>query len=197
MQGSSGSVIPEFKVQIASGGPVTVTHPDITRYFMRIPEAARLVVQAGAIGETGQVLVLDMGEPVRIVDLARDMIRLSGKDLTDIRIEFSGLRLGEKLYEELLTDNDTTLPTKILALRIARLAEQSPLIVDFLLLFEQVVANRPPKDDESIRAMLQHLPLGYVTWLLTESTVSSMNAQFVGPPPPVKTVLLKAPCSAQ
>jgi FlaA1/EpsC-like NDP-sugar epimerase len=119
--GSSGSVIPKFKEQIAKGGPVTVTHPDIIRYFMTIPEAARLVLQAAAIGESGQVLVLDMGEPVRIVDLARHLIRLSGHAEHEIAIEFSGLRAGEKLYEELLADADTTLPTRIERLRIARL----------------------------------------------------------------------------
>ncbi|AKJ31176.1 polysaccharide biosynthesis protein [Caldimonas brevitalea] len=119
--GSSGSVIPKFKEQIARGGPVTVTHPDITRYFMTIPEAARLVIQAGAMGETGQVFVLDMGEPVRIAELARDMIRLSGHSLADISIVFTGLRPGEKLYEELLADSDTTLPTPIARLRVARL----------------------------------------------------------------------------
>ncbi|WP_431048574.1 polysaccharide biosynthesis protein [Roseateles sp. L2-2] len=119
--GSSGSVIPKFKEQIAKGGPVTVTHPEITRYFMTIPEAARLVVQAGAIGETGQVFVLDMGDPVKIVDLARTMIRMSGKDLREIRIEFSGLRPGEKLYEELLAQDDRVIPTRIVRLMIARL----------------------------------------------------------------------------
>jgi FlaA1/EpsC-like NDP-sugar epimerase len=119
--GSSGSVIPKFKEQIERGGPITVTHPDIIRYFMTIPEAARLVLQAAAIGESGQVLVLDMGEPVRIVDLARDMIRLSGRSVDDIAITFSGLRPGEKLYEELLSDRDTTLPTPVSRLRIAKL----------------------------------------------------------------------------
>ena len=122
--GSSGSVIPKFKEQIAKGGPVTVTHPDIIRYFMTIPEAARLVLQAAAIGESGQVLVLDMGEPVKIVDLARDLIRLAGHTVDEIAIEFTGLRPGEKLYEELLADADDTLPTAVAQLRVARLGEQ-------------------------------------------------------------------------
>ncbi|HXD07060.1 MAG TPA: nucleoside-diphosphate sugar epimerase/dehydratase [Burkholderiaceae bacterium] len=125
--GSSGSVIPKFKEQIARGGPVTVTHPEITRYFMTIPEAARLVVQAAAIGETGQVYVLDMGEPVKIVELAKALIRLSGHGLDEIAIAFTGLRPGEKLYEELLADADTTLPTPIARLRIARLDRQHSL----------------------------------------------------------------------
>jgi FlaA1/EpsC-like NDP-sugar epimerase len=128
--GSSGSVIPRFKEQISRGGPVTVTHPEIIRYFMTIPEAARLVLQAAAIGQSGQVLVLDMGEPVKIVDLARDLIRLSGHSLQEIPIVFSGLRPGEKLYEELLAASDATVPTPIERLRVAQLAArdvQAPL----------------------------------------------------------------------
>ncbi len=130
--GSSGSVIPKFKEQIARGGPITVTHPDIIRYFMTIPEAARLVIQAAAIGESGQVLVLDMGEPVKIVDLARDMIRLSGRGVDDIRIVFTGLRPGEKLFEELLADADATIPTVIAQLRIAKLESRESTVADLL-----------------------------------------------------------------
>jgi FlaA1/EpsC-like NDP-sugar epimerase len=117
--GSSGSVIPKFREQIAAGGPVTVTHPEMTRFFMSIPEAAQLVMQASLMGKGGQIFVLDMGESVKITDLAKDMIRLSGLDEIDIKIKFTGLRPGEKLYEELLSEGEVIMPTTHPKLKIA------------------------------------------------------------------------------
>jgi len=121
--GSTGSVIPKFRDQITKGGPITITHPDMTRYFMSIPEATQLVLQAGLMGGVeggGEIFVLDMGSPVKIVDLAKDLIRLSGLTEEDIHIEFTGLRCGEKIHEELLSSNENALPTPHEKLRIAQ-----------------------------------------------------------------------------
>ncbi|NMA73315.1 MAG: polysaccharide biosynthesis protein, partial [Bacteroidales bacterium] len=119
--GSSGSVIPRFRKQIKEGGPVTVTHPDIIRYFMTIPEACKLVLEAGSMGHTGEIYIFDMGEPVKILDLAKRMIKLSGQP--DIKIEFTGLRHGEKLYEELLNVKEQTQMTYHDKIMIANVQE--------------------------------------------------------------------------
>ena len=119
--GSNGSVIPLFRRQIEAGGPVTVTHPDIIRYFMTIPEACRLVLEAGSMGRGGEIYIFDMGQPVKIVDLAKKMISLSGR--TGIKIEFTGLRHGEKLYEELLATSENTIATEHEKIMIAKVRE--------------------------------------------------------------------------
>ena len=145
--GSAGSVIPKFREQISRGGPVTVTHPEITRYFMSIPEAAQLVLQAGWMGNGGEIFVLEMGEPVKILDLARDMVRLSGFSEDEIRIEFTGLRPGEKLFEELLSDKERTLPTPHPKLRIAK-ADGAPDAGWLSDLEQWLLVQRCPEDGE-------------------------------------------------
>jgi FlaA1/EpsC-like NDP-sugar epimerase len=149
--GSNGSVIPRFKKQIESGGPVTVTHPDITRYFMTIPEACQLVLEAGSMGNGGEIFVFDMGQPVKIADLARKMIKLSGLEPdSDIKIEYSGLRPGEKLYEELLNNAENTLQTyheKILIAK-TRTIEYSSLSIQIDALIG------PAKKQESVTSVV-------------------------------------------
>jgi FlaA1/EpsC-like NDP-sugar epimerase len=121
---SNGSVIPRFKKQIEEGGPITVTHPDVTRYFMTIPEACQLVLEAGAMGNGGEIFIFDMGQSIRIIDLARKMVKLSGLTLgKDIQVIFTGLRPGEKIFEELLADKETTLPTHHEKIMIAKVRE--------------------------------------------------------------------------
>ena len=151
--GSRGSVVPLFKKQIAEGGPVTVTHPDMTRYFMTIPEASQLVIEAGSMGNGGEVFVLDMGKPVKIVDLAKNMIKLSGYiPDKDIKIRFTGLRPGEKLFEELLTAEEGTEVTDHVQIRRAILSEEDPDV-----LREQMKVLIELKDEDAIIAQMQKM----------------------------------------
>jgi FlaA1/EpsC-like NDP-sugar epimerase len=164
--GSSGSVIPLFREQIKRGGPITVTHPNITRYFMTIPEAAQLVIQAGSMGQGGDVFVLDMGEPVKIVDLAEKMVLLSGLTLRteqnprgDIAIQFSGLRPGEKLYEELLIGDNVT-PTE--HPMIMRANEDHLPWDEYCKVLDELVTAVKADDFQCVRKILRATVDGYV-----------------------------------
>jgi len=156
VMGSSGSVIPIFQDQIARGGPVTVTHPEVTRYFMSIPEAAQLILQAGAMGEGGEIFILDMGRAVRIVDLAQDLIRLHGYEpYRDIDIQYTGLRPGEKLYEELITEGEGIVETqhkKIMVLR-GQVCQMDQIHVEI----DEIIRIARTFDYQSIKAALKRI----------------------------------------
>ena len=154
--GSNGSVIPHFRNQIAHGGPLTVTHKDIIRYFMTIPEACQLVLQAGTMGVGGEIFVFDMGEPVRILDMAERMIRLSGLEpYVDIDIEITGLRPGEKLYEELLSDTSTSLPTHHPKIMISKVPSDSFDVVNTKI--KSIIRTATRHKDEQVVKLLKEL----------------------------------------
>jgi FlaA1/EpsC-like NDP-sugar epimerase len=176
--GSSGSVVPRFRQQIRDGGPITLTHSDVTRYFMTIPEAAQLVIQAGAMAKGGDVFVLDMGQPVKIIDLARRMVELSGLTLKDadnpdgdIEIEVTGLRPGEKLYEELLIGDS---PKATAHLRIMKAHEEFIPWVEFEARWNALELALNVNDVSIIRLLMQQLVTGYapsddiVDWVYLE-----------------------------
>ncbi|MFN8004544.1 MAG: nucleoside-diphosphate sugar epimerase/dehydratase [Acidobacteriota bacterium] len=157
--GSRGSVVPIFREQIKNGGPITITHPDVERYFMTIPEAAQLIIQAGALGQRGEIFLLDMGEPVKVYDLAKDMIRLSGLGPEDIDIEFSGLRPGEKLKEELLIAEEGAQMTRYEKIFVA-----PPLQYDFARLNERIAqleAAAEAGDQNAIYSIFSNIGIGF------------------------------------
>ncbi|WP_255554269.1 polysaccharide biosynthesis protein [Mesonia aestuariivivens] len=170
--GSNGSVIPHFKKQIAHNGPITVTHPDITRYFMTIDEACQLVLEAGAMGKGGEIFVFDMGSPIKIIDLANHMIRLTGlTPQKDIQIEFTGLRPGEKLYEELLADKETTLPTHHQKIMIAKASHH----------FDHSTVTLLSDLEASIKANKEKTALDHLNFLVPEyihAVVKNKKDQF-------------------
>ena len=169
--GSSGSVIPLFKRQIERGGPVTVTHPDITRYFMSIEEAAQLILQAGSMGSDGEIFLLKMGEPVRIAQMARDMIRLAGKEPeVDIDIVYTGLRPGEKLYEELITEGEGIVPTG--HEKIMVLGSDGLCFIDREKMFDEMLREAWLHDGDGIKGILQQI--------IPEYTPYSGSAAIIG-----------------
>jgi FlaA1/EpsC-like NDP-sugar epimerase len=184
--GSSGSVVPRFRKQIKDGGPITLTHADITRYFMSIPEAAQLVIQAGAMAQGGDVFVLDMGEPVRIIDLARSMVELSGltvRDVAnpegDVEVKITGLRPGEKLYEELLI-GDNPLPTQ--HPRIMKAHEQFVPWPELCTRLDSLISALNANDVPLMRSLLKQMVPGYqpdgevVDWVHLAQTACLLQA---------------------
>jgi FlaA1/EpsC-like NDP-sugar epimerase len=189
--GSRGSVVPTFLRQIRRGGPVTITHPDMRRYFMTIPEAVQLVLQAGALGSGGEVFVLDMGEPVRIVDLAEDLIRLSGLEVgTDVEVRFTGARPGEKLYEEMFFGAENVVPTehpKVLRAKNAGLSLDVPKKLDRLV---SAVERRDP--EVSLRTALLALVPDFI-----EPGTSSTTCRPVVEEPQLVATSASAPASIE
>jgi FlaA1/EpsC-like NDP-sugar epimerase len=155
---SSGSVIPKFRKQISDGGPITVTHPSITRFFMAIPEAAQLVIQSSIMGDGGEIFVLDMGNPVRILDIAKSMIKLSGLTEDDIKIIFIGLRPGEKLFEEILIKGENILPTRHNKIFIAKTRNVSKKWVSSLI---DWIDDSPLKNEILIKKELKKWVVEY------------------------------------
>ena len=155
--GSHGSVIPIFKDQIANGGPITLTHPDIERYFMTIPEAAQLVCQAGGLAKGGEIFVLDMGEPVKIMDLAKNLIRLSGYSENEIEIKITGLRPGEKMYEELAMESEMETRSKT---ALEKIYVTQPMDIDDAA-FESMLADLHDVTDNNVREKLMKIVPNY------------------------------------
>lgn len=156
--GSNGSVIPRFKAQIEKGGPITVTHPEITRYFMTIPEAVQLVLEAASMGNGGEIFIFDMGEPIKIVDLATNMIKLAGlSPEEDIKIVFTGLRPGEKLYEELLLVEEQTISTYHPKIKISKIISNSFIYVQSVI-DELLLLNSLHNDYAMVKKMKEIIP---------------------------------------